>query len=98
MHMMNVQPFPYQMIPDNQRPDSISDIRKLQHVHQPGFLFGYGDAEEYADCIRTLAKDPELRRIMGEKNRKRAEACALERVAEVFLAAETLEELPAAAH
>ncbi len=63
-----------------------------------GFLFGYGDAEEYADCIRTLAKDPELRRIMGEKNRKRAEACALERVAEVFLAAETLEELPAAAH
>ena len=63
-----------------------------------GFLFGYGDAEEYADCIRTLAKDPELRRIMGEKNRKLAEAYARERVGDIFLAAETMEEVPAAVH
>lgn len=35
-----------------------------------GFLFGFGDEEEFIDCIRTLMKDPELRRIMGEKNRR----------------------------
>ncbi len=34
-----------------------------------GFLFGWNDEEEYCDCIRSLASDPELREIMGEKNR-----------------------------
>ena len=63
-----------------------------------GFLFGFGDAEEYADCIRTLAKDPELREIMGEKNRKLAEAYSRERVEDIFLTAETLEEVPISAH
>ena len=63
-----------------------------------GFLYGFGDAEEYADCVRTLSKDPELRQIMGEKNRKLAAAYARERVEDIFLAAETLEELPIPAH
>ena len=33
-----------------------------------GFLYGWNDREEFCDCIRTLSKDEELRRIMGEKN------------------------------
>ena len=63
-----------------------------------GFLFGFGDAEEYADCIRTLAKDPELLEIMGEKNRKLAAAFSRERVEDIFLAAETMEEVPVSTH
>ena len=35
-----------------------------------GFLFGWNDTEEFCDCVLTLARDAELRAIMGEKNRK----------------------------
>ena len=54
-----------------------------------GFLYRWGDEEEYADCVRTLADAPELRRTMGEKNRRKALDYALEQVEERVLAAMT---------
>ena len=59
-----------------------------------GFLFGRGDEEEFLDCIRILLLDPELRRIMGEKNRREAERYSREKVREEVLAAMTGGELP----
>jgi len=54
-----------------------------------GFLYRWGDEEEYRDCVSTLAAAPELRRTMGEKNRRKALTYALEQVEERVLAAMT---------
>ena len=45
-----------------------------------GFLYPYGDEDAFADCVKILMGDQELRRIMGEKGRARAETYALDRV------------------
>lgn len=52
-----------------------------------GFLFGWNDQEEFCDCIRTLARDEELRGIMGEKNRKLVDRYGREQVFREVLAA-----------
>ncbi len=57
-----------------------------------GFLYPWGDEEEYAACVRTLAEEGEMRRIMGEKNRRRVMDYALERVEDRVLAAMTAPE------
>lgn len=54
-----------------------------------GFLYRWGDEEEYVDCVRTLADAPELRRTMGEKNRRKALTYALEQVEDRVLEAMT---------
>ena len=74
----------------------IKGHRDLVKEGAGGFLFTWGDEEEYLDCVRTLLEDGELRRIMGEKNRRSAEAYALERVEAPVFAAMTGEAVPAA--
>lgn len=61
-----------------------------------GFLYGWNDREEFCDCIRILAGDRELRRIMGEKNRALVQQYGRERVFQQVLAAMTADTLPAA--
>ena len=56
-----------------------------------GFLYGWNDQEEYCDCIRTLAKDRELRQIMGEKNRALVKRFGREAVFQQVLDAMTME-------
>lgn len=61
-----------------------------------GFLYGWNDREEFCDCIRILAGDRELRRIMGEKNRALVQRYGRERVFRQVLEAMTADTLPAA--
>ena len=56
-----------------------------------GFLYGWNDREEYCDCVRTLAKDRELRQIMGEKNRALVKLFGREVVFQQVLDAMTME-------
>ena len=60
-----------------------------------GFLYGWDDREEFCDCIRTLAGDEELRRIMGEKNQALVRQFGRERVFSKVLEAMTMEKAPA---
>ena len=62
-----------------------------------GFLFGWNDREEFCDCIRTLTADPELRRIMGEKNRASVQAYEIGRVFPQVLAAVAMQSTASAA-
>jgi len=59
-----------------------------------GFLYGFGDEEEFRDCVRTLALDPALRAIMGEKNRAAVLRYAREAVADEVFAALTMAKEP----
>ena len=61
-----------------------------------GFLYGWNDREEFLDCIRALAKDGELREIMGEKNRELAKRFGREEVFRQVLETMTMENEPAA--
>ena len=60
-----------------------------------GFLYGWDDREEFCDCIRTLAGDEELRRIMGEKNQALVRQFGRELVFSKVLEAMTMEKAPA---
>lgn len=59
-----------------------------------GFLYGWNDREEFCDCIRTLAGDGELRRIMGEKNQALVRQYGREKVFSKVLEAMTAEKAP----
>ena len=59
-----------------------------------GFLYGWNDREEFCDCIRTLAGDEELRRIMGEKNQTLVQKYGREQVFSKVLEAMTAERVP----
>ena len=59
-----------------------------------GFLYGWNDREEFCDCIRTLAGDEELRRIMGEKNQVLVRQYRREQVFSKVLEAMTAERVP----
>ncbi len=59
-----------------------------------GFLYGWNDREEFCDCIRTLAGDEELRRIMGEKNQTLVRQYRREQVFSKVLEAMTAERVP----
>lgn len=59
-----------------------------------GFLYGWNDREEFCDCIRTLAGDEELRRIMGEKNQALVRQYGREQVFSKVLEAMTAERVP----
>ncbi len=59
-----------------------------------GFLYGWNDREEFCDCIRTLAGDEELRRIMGEKNQVLVRQYGREQVFSKVLEAMTAERVP----
>ena len=59
-----------------------------------GFLYGWNDREEFCDCIRTLAGDEELRRIMGEKNQALVRQYGREQVLSKVLEAMTAERVP----
>ncbi|MBR4702975.1 MAG: glycosyltransferase [Oscillospiraceae bacterium] len=52
-----------------------------------GFLYSWNDEEEYLDCVRTLLKEKQLRRDMGERNRRSVLDYGLDRVRETVLAA-----------
>jgi hypothetical protein len=41
MHVMNVQAFPDQIIPDKNLPNGIPNIGKLKNIHHPGVLLRY---------------------------------------------------------
>ncbi len=58
----------------------VKGIEDLVQNGVGGFLYRTGDEEAFADCVRTLASDPELRRIMGEKNREHSAKYALNAV------------------
>ncbi len=60
-----------------------------------GFLYGWNDREEFCDCIRTLAGDEELRRIMGEKNQVLVRQYGRQQVFSKVLEAMTTERTPA---
>ena len=51
------------------------------------FLYSWNDEEEYLDCVRTLLKEKQLRRDMGERNRRSVLDYGLDRVRETVLAA-----------
>jgi len=55
-----------------------------------GFLYGFGDEDEFCDCIRTLSLDPALRAVMGEKNRASVARYGRDTVAEEVFAALTM--------
>ena len=60
-----------------------------------GFLYGWNDREEFCDCIRTLAGDEDLRRIMGEKNQVLVRQYGRQQVFSKVLEAMTTERTPA---
>lgn len=56
--------------------------REYTREGETGFLCPAMDVEAFARCIRRLAEDEELRKEMGERNRKEARRFSLERTVE----------------
>src|SRR5207245_6217582 len=63
----------------------IAAIRELVGDDEAGILVPAGDAERAAAAVTCLARDPDLRRRLGDEGRRRATAFDPERVADLLV-------------